>query len=211
MRLILRRLLAAAAVLIAAVAFALAPSSPAQAKSGRLLVCVEVDNPVGSGTFYDCYWIEIPELGPKWPPDICPQCGVFLDFWKYDIDPVAQKDFNELFTKGFDTLARSHLTDDEKLAAQLRAEAAGHFLEAAKAVEKYPIELAGTGLWDPKNRKTLEDPSPLPWLPNAGAEIAAGIGLLQADLWDPQPDPPVDAALAHFDKAYDNLSDLAAQ
>jgi hypothetical protein len=211
MRLTLRRLLTAAAVLFAAAAVAIAPAAPAQARTGWLFVCDEYPNPLGSGTVFHCYWIPVPELGPKWPPEGCPECGVFVDFWKYDIDPAAHLKFNGLLREGLDALARSHLTDDEKLAGQLRAEAAGYFTDAAKAVEKYPIELSGTGLWDDENQKTVPDPSPRPWLPDAGAELAAGIGLLQADLWDPQPDPPVEAAMQHFDKAYQNLSDLAAQ
>ncbi|RRS01786.1 hypothetical protein [Glycomyces terrestris] len=208
MRLTLRRLLTAAAVLLAAAALTLVPAAPAQAKFGLLFVC---DEDPDTGLLYNCHWVPVPELGPKWPPDGCPECGVLIDFWKFDIDPVAHEKFNDLLRQGVDALARSHLTDDAKLADQLRADALAHFRDAAAAVEKYPIALSHSGLWDDKNQKPVPDPSPQPWIADAGAELAAGIGILQADLWDPQPDPPGDAAMRHFDKAYQHLSDLAAQ
>ncbi|SDK60356.1 hypothetical protein SAMN05216298_0746 [Glycomyces sambucus] len=210
MRLILRRLLTAAAVLTAAAGLMLVPAAPAQAGFSRIVECTDHVNPVTGTIVLDCNWYEIEAIGPHWPPGGCPECAVYFDFWKFDIDPVPHEDFNELLGKGLQTLAKAHLTKDEKLADQLREQAAGLFLEAAKAVEKYPIELYRTGLWDRKGGKYLQDPTPLPWVQTAGEELAAGIALLQADLWDPQPDPPNDAAMQHFDKAYEHLAARAA-
>ena len=209
MRHFIRRLLAAVA--LAAAAVMVVPAAPAQAGSMHLWVCFEVGTTPGGTAIIDCYWIEVPTIGPRdpWPPD-CPECLPAFDFWKYDIDPVVQDRFDDFLGKGFEVLAHSNFVKDPKLAEQLRLEAAELFYSAAKAVEKYPIELDGVGWYDAKNEKYSSCPQPVPWHLGVGTALAAGIGQLQADLWDPQPDPPVTDALKHFDEAYSDFANLAA-
>lgn len=209
MRHFIRRILASVALVGAAVM--LVPAAPAQAGPMLLPVCVEIGTTPGGVRVFDCFWVEVPVLGPRdpWPPD-CPECRPGLDFWKDDIDPVVQEKFEDYLGRGLATLAESHLTKDVKLAERLRTEAAGLFLTAAEVAEKHPIELAGVGWYDAKNEKYTECPQPVPWHQGLGAELANGIGLLQAGLADPKQGPQLEEAMKHFDEAYANLAGLAA-
>lgn len=200
---LVKRLLIALALVVSAVV--LIPA-PAQAGGGYMRVCFPVET--RWGTFWDCHWIEVPVFGPRdpWPPE-CLTCGLDVDFWKDDrVNPEILERFHVDLGKGLAVLAESHLVEDEKLRERLRAESFALFTSAAKAVEKYPVELHETAWVDIESGKVFESKDPL--LHSVGRELAAGIASIQANLWDPQPDPP--AALKHFDAAYGDIAALAA-
>jgi len=205
MRLIIQRFLLAVALVAAAVMFI---PSPAQAGGQYIKICFPVGS-LGGTVIWDCYWIEVPVLGPgPWPPG-CPQCVPEFDFWKDLIDPAVEEKFNDYLGAGFATLAASALTDDVKLAKQLRAQATQLLITAAEIIEKYPIELNQVGWVDLKSGKVYKDPEPQPALEGIGKDLTAGISLLQAALDDPEPQPNIEAALKQFDEAYAGLAALA--
>ncbi|THV29101.1 hypothetical protein [Glycomyces paridis] len=206
MRLVQRFLIAVA--LVAAAIFVI--PTPAQAGGNYMRVCFPVGETPWGTTIWDCYWIEVPVLGPKnpWPPE-CWVCDPQLDFWKDYVDPAVLHEFDALLGKGFGLLAESHLTKDEKLAEVLRAQATEVLLEAAAVVEKYPAELYRVGWVDVENGKEYFEPDPHPWLTGLGKELAEGTALMQQALNDPK-NADLDKAMAHFDAAYENLAELAA-
>jgi hypothetical protein len=208
MRLIIRRFLLAIALVAAAT---LLIPAPAQAGGNLMKVCFPVGTTPWGTTIWDCYYIEVPELGPRdpWPPE-CLSCLPMFDFWKDVIDPEVEQKFHDYLGKGFSTLAESRLTKDPKLAEQLRLEATELLFTAAAVIEKYPIELYGAGWYDEKTGKVYEDPEPQPLLWAIGEDLTAGTALMQAALGDPQPEPNIDAAMARFDEAYQVFEKLAA-
>lgn len=208
MRRIIQRFLLAVTLVVAA---ALLIPAPAQAGGNYMKVCFPVGTTPWGTTIWDCYYIEVPELGPgnPWPPE-CLSCPPMFDFWKDLIDPEVEQKFHDYLGKGFSTLAESHLAQDPKLAEQLRAEATELLFTAAAVIEKYPIELYAVGWYDEKSGKVYEDPEPQSNLWAIGAELTAGTELMQAALGDPQPEPNIAAAMERFDQAYQAFEKLAA-
>lgn len=207
MRLIIRRLMLAVALVAAAVMFV---PAPAQAGGYRIKVCSFIELSDGRIIVDDCHWIEIPMLEPEGPiPPGCPECFLAFDFWNDKIDPGLVFEFHEYFNKGFELLAESHLTEDPKLAGQLRQASVEYFWAAAKAIEKQPIELETVGWADPKTGKFHDDPEPTPILEIFGKELAAGTTVFQEALGDPDPQPSLEAALAHYDTAIEALNKMS--
>ena len=200
MRLIVQRLMLAVALVAAAIMFV---PSPAQAGGFPFRICISPDIP--------CLTIEIPIPEPHddWPPG-CEECIAFLDFWKYKVNPGIVEEFTEQFGKGLGIFAESRLVEDPKLAEQLRQSSLEYFLSAAKVIEKETVELDTVGWFNPETGKFHEDPNSQPVLEAFGKELATGTQLFQKSLGNPQPEPNLEAALAHFDAAFEALDKRAA-
>ncbi|MQM28088.1 hypothetical protein [Glycomyces albidus] len=200
---LVKRLMIAVTLAVSAVFFI---PAPAQAGGHWIEICFP-DTATIDPFDEKCWIIEIPvEVNWKyWPPD-CDVCLPSFDFWRDKINPATRLEFNERLGKGLGLLAESHLTDDEKLAEQFRAEAGGQFLAAAEVVGQYEIALDNFSWLDPVNGKVLESPQPEPALA-AGNAIAEGVTILQNTLGK---EPDIEGALAQFDKAYEGLTGLAA-
>lgn len=200
---LVRRLMIAVTLAVSAVFFI---PAPAQAGGYWIEVCfpdTSTDDPLD----LICVPTKVPVEGNwKWWPPECWVCLPSFDFWKDYVDPAVRYDFNERFGKGLGLLAESHLTDDEKLAEQLRAEAGGQFLAAAEIVSEYEIGFDGFVWVDPVNGKYLSDPQPDPGIA-AGYAMAEGVRILQNTLGK---EPDIEGALKEFDAAYESLSELAA-
>ncbi|MDN3238293.1 hypothetical protein [Glycomyces tritici] len=197
MRRIVQRLLLAVALAVSAVLFV-----PAPAQAGPVFtICPYMGLPE------DCYTWEIPILEPEgWPPGGCPECLLAIDIWDDFVDPVVFEQFNESFGKGFTLLAQSRLEQDPKAAKAMREASVGYFWDAAKATGKYRAELDHVGWFDAKAGKFFEDPGTQQRLDTFGKELAAGVQAFHKALGDPQPEPNIEAALAHFDAALNAAS-----
>ena len=208
MRLIVHRLLLAVALAVAAVMFI---PAPAQAGGHWIKICAYVEGPSGIPILVECHWIELPILEPEgpWPPG-CPECFPAFDFWEDKIDPDIVTDFNEYFNKGLGLLAESHLAKDPAVAKQLRELSVEYFLNAAKVIEKQTIELDTVGWFNPQSGKFFDDPKTQPLLNLFGKELAAGTQAFQSLLIDPEPQPNIEAALAHYDAAIDAITKTGA-
>jgi hypothetical protein len=197
MRLIVQRLMLAVALVAAAIMFV---PAPAQADGPRIEICI-------SPGIYPCPSFEIPILEPHddWPPG-CEECFAFLDFMKYKIDPAILNAFAEQFGKGLAIFAESHLTEDPEAAEQLRQMSVEYFRSAAKAIQNETVELDIVGWFNPDTGKFHDDPKTQPLLETLGKELAAGTQLFQKALGDPDPEPDLEAALAHYDTAIEALN-----
>jgi hypothetical protein len=200
MRLIVQRLMLAVALVAAAIMFV---PAPAQAGGFPFRICISPDIP--------CVTFEIPILEPHddWPPG-CEECIAALDFWKYKINPGLAEAFTEQFAKGLGIFAESRLVEDPKLADQLRQSSVEYFLSAAKVLEKETVEFDSFGWFNPKTGEFHEDPNSQPLMESFGKDLATGTQLFQKALGDPDPQPSLEAALAHFDAAFEALNKAAA-
>jgi hypothetical protein len=208
MRLIVQRLMLAVALAAAAIMFV---PAPAQAGGHWIKICSFIELPGGGLVPYNCHWVEIPVLAPKgpWPPG-CPECFPAFDFWDDKINPEIVTDFNEYFNKGFGLLAESHLAEDPGDAKRLREWSVEYFWAAAKVIEQHQVELDTVGWVDGKTGEFHYDPDTQPLLNVFGKELTAGTQLFQKALGDPQPEPNLEAALAHYDTAIEALNKTTA-
>ncbi|MBO3731489.1 hypothetical protein [Glycomyces niveus] len=199
MRLVVQRFLLAAALAVAAILFI---PAPAQAGGDTITICPHESLPD------DCYTWEIPILEPawEWPPVGCPECRIAIDVFKGYVDPAVFEEFNAYFGKGFALLAESRFVQDPGKAKEMRWASAEYFLHAAKVIGKDEIALDQVGWFDPKAGKYFEDPKTQPHLDVFGKELAAGAALFQQSVFDPQPQPNIEAGLSHLDAALDVFS-----
>lgn len=183
--------------------------APAQAGGDYIQICLpdDDDDPLTR----DCFWIMVFKFERDlWPdPGECPECWPALDFWRYDVDPVARGEFDQYFGKGLGYLAEAALTEDEKLAEQLRAEATELLIGAAKVIDKYEVSLDRLGWLDVESGKFYSEPSPQPMI-DAAKSIVEGFALLDKALDDPTPQPNLKAAMERFDASVVHLNELAA-
>ncbi|MCC3761847.1 hypothetical protein K3N28_02005 [Glycomyces sp. TRM65418] len=207
MRLIVQRLVLAVAFAVAALMFI---PAPAQAGGRWIEICTYIELTDDVFVIDDCHmvYLPIPEPSDPWPPD-CWNCILAFDIWDDKIDPGLVFEFNQYFNKGFGLLAESRLTEDPKLADQMRKSSVEYFLAAAKALGQYTVALDAVGWANPDTGEIHHDSGTQPLLETFGKELAAGTTLFQGALWEQQPGASVDAALAHYDAALDALDKTA--
>lgn len=209
MRRTLRRLLTAASVLLAAT-FLLVPAAPAQAAYPTMTICFWAVGDDGIWT-RTCYTIDVPVEGPrKWWPKDCWVCLPAFSIDDYWIDPAYRNDFTAGLGKGLALIAEAGLTKDEKLAEQLRAEAAESFHSAAKLIKDGgKVAFKEFGWFEPESGKFYGDPDPEPNF-EVRESLRDGFQLMQQALIDPEPQPMIDAAMKEFLQANTALAELAA-
>ncbi|GAA1671296.1 hypothetical protein GCM10009830_16610 [Glycomyces endophyticus] len=198
------------AAIVLAFSSVLLVQAPAQAGNPTMTFCMWVLNEDGYLELH-CYTIEVPVAGPRkwWPPE-CWVCLPSFRFEDYAVNPADRVDFVDQLGQGQILLAQASLTKDEKLAEELRTEAAGVFYSAAKLVEKGGEVSYKEFAWvDPKSGKTYGDPQPEPNLAY-GAALEAGIRYMQLAALDPEPQPNIEAAMKEFEAANAALAALAA-
>ena len=155
--------------------------------------------------------VDIPVAKPWDDIFDCPQCGAGID-WRHD--PVIRDDFEGLVgqhvTNGLAKLGAAAFTTDPVVRERLRAEAVARFDAATRYASQSRMTFAAYGLADDLNDKFVPvagGPSPDPWLPAAGRDVADGITLLQQALREPRNAARLRAqALVQFDEAYTELS-----
>ncbi|PRY62450.1 hypothetical protein [Glycomyces artemisiae] len=211
----LRRTLRLAAGLAAALALALSTAllvqAPAQAGGGTFRYCFFViDEETGTVERVCPEW-EIPVEGPrKWWPKDCWVCLGLFDFEDYAVNPAERVSFYEQLGQGQTLLAQADLTKDEKLAEQLRSEAAAAFYSAAKLIDKGgAVSYKGFSWFDPQSGKVYDDPDPQPNL-EFGSSVEAGLAYMQQAVLEPQPHPWIESAMKEFEQANAAIEAIAA-
>lgn len=186
----------------------LTPAAPAQAAGQEVRICFVVGYFNGT-PIIDCYTVEIPELKPNPPgPGWCPACLPGVQFWD-TLDPKIRPDYLGKLGQGLALLGKAAVAGDPALVKEYRLMATDSFLESAKILGKSDVKLDQVGWADPKSGKFVADQSSVP-LRDMGQQLADGLGLMQAALGDPEPQPNIDAAMERFDKAYGNFAGLYA-
>lgn len=201
---ILRRLLLAAALAVSATL--LVPAGPASAALSRP-ICSQLARFDGSQFWY-CYEMVIFELKVEDPgPGECPYCAPTINIWD-DLDPEIRQEYLTWRGEGMQLLSKSAISEDPGEIKELRAMATDAFLTSAEILGKSEVKLEGVGWVDLENDKFYEDPIPHPALEAAGQNLVEGLTLMQQALGDPDPQPSIEAAMAQFDEAHQNLASL---
>ncbi|MEU5156511.1 hypothetical protein [Glycomyces sp. NPDC021274] len=130
--------------------------------------------------------------------DCPPNCTAWIGRWVQDIDPVWQREYHFAWDKALEALRDSHLSQDPKLAEQLRFEAIDGFTHAAKIRAELgdELKLHEVGWIDTKTGKFFEDESGMLW--KIGEHLIAGQQLMIESLEKPELQ---DEAMAHYEEA----------
>ncbi|MEU5870392.1 hypothetical protein AB0A73_02405 [Glycomyces sp. NPDC047369] len=210
-----RRTARFAAGLVAAIALALSTvllvQAPAQAGGGTFRYCFFViDEDTGTVERVCPEW-ELPVEGPrKWWPKDCWVCLGLFDFEDYAVNPAERVSFYEQLGQGQVLLAQADLEQDEKLADQLRAQAAQAFYSAAKLIDKNgAVSYKGFSWYDAQSGKVYDSPDPQPNL-EFGYSVEAGLAYMQRAVLEPQPHPWIESAMKEFEQANDAIEAIAA-
>ncbi|MFB9659729.1 hypothetical protein ACFFXY_08325 [Glycomyces mayteni] len=179
----------------------------------------------GGGTFRHCYFVvdedgmvervcpewEVPVEGPrKWWPKDCWVCLGLFEFEDFAVNPGERVSFYGQLGQGQTLLAQADLTKDEKLAEELRAEAAAAFFSAAKLIDKEGGVFYKGFTWvDPESGKVYGDPQPEPSL-EFGRSIEAGLAYMQRAALEPAPLPWIESAMKEFAQANAAIEAIAA-
>jgi hypothetical protein len=199
-----------AALVLALSAVLLAPA-PAQAGGPTMRLCFLVWDEEDEIFERICVDFEVPVAGPrKWWPKDCWVCNPFLRFEDYAVNPAERLGFYEQLGQGQVLLAQASLTKDEKLAEELRAEAAEVFYSAAKLIDAGgQVSFKEFGWVDPQSGKLYGSPQPEP--PTiAGKSFEAGLRYMQQAAASPDPDPWIQSAMKEFEYANAMLAEFAA-
>lgn len=174
------------------------PTATAQAGPGWVEICYPplVPGPVPGTTVINT---DCPKIFIGFH-DCPPNCTAWIGRWIQDIDPVWQREYHREWNKAFEAFRDSRLTQDPKLAEQLRLQAVEGFTYAAKIRAELggEVELFEVGWIDNKTGKFFEDETGMLW--KIGEHLTAGQQLMIAALEKPE---FTDEAMAHYDEAFD--------
>jgi hypothetical protein len=161
------------------------------------------------------YVIDLVWPGPE--PCMCPYLAidylrdprvnvvVAIDFTTQETLPAdLQHQYLGQVALGLDLLGSAAAAPDGRVAARLHDRAHDAFLTAARLLGRSGVSMDGVGEVN-LARRTVE-PAPLPWVAAAGYELASGLNLLVRGLAAGDPHPWSEAAAAHFDAAYADLT-----
>lgn len=194
----MKRIAIVLAALVATALGGLAAATPAQADPPRLEGYVAI-TPYGD-KLQVWYWIDQMEgiIG-------CPKCLHWFDFKKSEELHVEQEiALNGGITAGLGALSEAHVATDPRTRDRLRAEALAHFTAASRALGRASLSAGPVGYYDPAKDATVETGSE--WLAAADQDVVDGIALLQEALARPGQVPWLEAAVAQFDEAFQEIS-----
>jgi hypothetical protein len=161
---------------------------------------------IGSITVFDCYTVVVPDLAPKppWPPT-CLSCPIAIII-QNELDPQFRFDFIKELGEGLQLLGKAKLSGDPDEYKKLIAKATDVFLASAAQLDGAEAWLEKVGWADLKNGEFHEDTTNNPALKAAGENLVAGLGLMQLAMGDPHPEPNIEAAMARFGQAYQDIA-----
>ncbi|GIH07998.1 hypothetical protein Rhe02_60650 [Rhizocola hellebori] len=183
----------------------LVPANPASAGGQEIRVCFEVGT-FGGHRVFDCFTVVVPDLAPKppWPPT-CLSCPAALII-DNELDPKFRFDFIAELGEGLQLLGEAELAGDPGKAKELIAKATDVFLASAARLDGAEARLENVGWADLKNGKFHDDTTNNPALKATGEDLVAGLSLMQLAMGDPHPEPNIEAAMARFGQAYQDIA-----
>jgi len=195
-RLVRTALALALLVLGAGTATVAAPATPALASGSYIMLCFPVYNANGQIIDWVCHPYELPREAE--PCVNCPDFALGMDHLVLPADPYYFEDL----LRGLDLLGQAAVADPRQ-AASLRAAAEAAFLAAAERLGDNQVRLGEAGIVDWE--LNIVRPDPDPWLWAAGTDVGNGLTLMQQALANPEPSPWIQAGMAEFEEAYQEI------